>query len=351
MSELQIYLVALGVAAILVVLLFNWWQDRRVRRRMQAHMPVVEHDPLLDGGLVGTPSDSRREPGLAGSESIPVTAVGGQADASVVEHEEPDPTCEVVIEVTFAGPISAQDLMPLVQSLRSAGRKPVRIFVQDTEGQLSRRLQADVAYQSMHLAVLLANRSGALSAIEWSQVWNRVQSLADQIEATVEGPDQQTVLEAAARLDDTCAALDTQVGLTVLLGKSRPVAEVTGAARAMGFVPSEGRLAWMGDHGMECFTLSRADGEPFDAGMATVDRLSLLLDVPCSPADPRGFGRMMDVGVELAQRLGADLVDDQNRPVQAGTDATIDERLQVLHAQLEAAGLKAGSLRARRVFS
>jgi hypothetical protein len=350
MSELQIYLVALGVAAILVVLIFNWWQDRRVRRRMQAHMPVVEQDPLLDGGL-GTLAESRREPGLAGPESTPLAAAAGPADGVVAEHEEPDPSCEVVIEVTFAGPISAQDLMPLVQSLRSAGRKPVRIFVQDTEGQLSRRLQADVAYQSMHLAVLLANRSGPLSAIEWSQVWNRVQSLADQIEATVEGPDQQTVLEAAARLDDTCAALDTQVGLTVLLGKSRPVAEVTGAARAMGFVPWEGRLAWMGDHGMECFTLSRADGEPFDAGMATVDRLSLLLDVPCSPADPRGFGRMMDVGVELAQRLGADLVDDQNRPVQAGTDASIDERLQVLHAQLEAAGLKAGSLRARRVFS
>ena len=350
MSELQIYLVALGVAAILVVLVFNWWQDRRVRRRMQAHMPVVDQDPLLDGGLADL-SESRREPGLAGAGAAPGTAVSGQADGVPPEHEEPDPTCEVVIEVAFAGPISAQDLMPLMPPLRSAGRKPVRIFVQDTEGQLSRRLQADVAYQSMHLAVLLANRSGALSAIEWSQIWNRVQSLADQIEATVEGPDQQTVLEAAARLDDTCAALDTQVGLTLLLGRSRPVAEVTGAARAMGFVTAEGRLAWMGDHGMECFTLSRADGEPFDAGMATVDRLSLLLDVPCSPADPRGFGRMMDVGVELAQRLGADLVDDQNRPVQAGTDATIDERLQVLHAQLEAAGLKAGSLRARRVFS
>ena len=60
---------------------------------------------------------------------------------------------------------------------------------------------------------------------------------------------------------------------------------------------------------------------------------------------------MMDVGIELAQRLGADLVDDQNRPVQPGSDAAIDERLQVLYTQLEAAGLKAGSQRARRVFS
>ena len=39
MSELQLYLIVLGVAVILLLLGFNWFQDLRVRRRMQAELP------------------------------------------------------------------------------------------------------------------------------------------------------------------------------------------------------------------------------------------------------------------------------------------------------------------------
>lgn len=50
MSDLQIGLIALGVLLILLVLGFNWWQDRRVRRKMQSHFPTSEQDPLLGAG-------------------------------------------------------------------------------------------------------------------------------------------------------------------------------------------------------------------------------------------------------------------------------------------------------------
>jgi hypothetical protein len=355
MSELQIYLIVIGAAIIVLLLGFNWFQDRRVRRRMQAQMPVIEQDPLL--GESFSTSVARREPGLGG-----VDAVSEEAEASalrvtdahpeaVSDEQGPDPSTEVVIEITFQGPMLGEDLVPLLHPLRSAGRKSVRIFAQDSEGQLDSRLHADVQYVSVHLAVLLANRSGALSAIEWSQIWNRAQGLADQLESSIEGPDQQHVLDAASRLDDACAVLDTQVGLTLLLGSMRPVSEVTAAAQSMGFVPFNGGLAWLGDYGLVCFSLSRADAESFDAGMARVDRLTLLLDVPCSPVDTRAFGKMAEVGFELARRVGGELVDDQLRPLQQGADVAIDEKLKTLYAQLEKAGFAAGSPRARRVFA
>ncbi len=353
MSELQTYLIIVGLVVILLVLGFNWWQDRRVRRRMQVHMPVIDQDPLLNDSA--TSSALRVEPGLGGASAGFAGTVNQSVEQAhpdaAADQEESDPTSEVVIEITFQGPMTGEDLLQLVHPLRSAGRKAVRIFAQDTEGHLSSRILPDASYLSVQLAVLLANRSGALSAIEWSQIWNRAHSLADQLECTIEGPDQQTVLEQASRLDDLCAGLDTQVGLTLLLGNTRPVHDVTAAARNMGFVPIDGRLAWLGDHGMVCFSLSRADSESFDAGMAGVDRLSLLLDVPCSPPEARAFGRMIEVGFELAQRIGAELVDDQGHPLQAGADAAIDERLQILYVQLEAAGLSAASPRARRVFA
>ncbi len=354
MSELQIYLIVVGAAVILLLLVFNWWQDRRVRRRMQANLPIIEQDPLLGEGSPAH-SSSRQEPGLGATgmtqAQVLANAVAYSHPLTLRDQEESDQSSEVVIEITFQGPMTGVDLLQLVQPLRTAGRKAVRVFAQDAEGQLTLRIEPDVNYVSVQLAVLLANRSGPLSAIEWSQIWNRAHSLADQLECTIEGPDQQTVLEMASRLDDLCAGLDMQVGLTLLLGSTRPVQDVTAAARNMGFVPMDGRLAWLGDHGMVCFTLSRADAASFDAGMAGVDRLSLLLDVPSSPADARAFGRMVDVGVELGQRIGAELVDDQGRPLQAGADVAIDERLQILCKQLQAVGLEAASPRARRVFA
>lgn len=351
MSELQIYLIVIGAGIIVLLLAFNWFQDRRVRRRMQAQMPVIDQDPLL--GDAQTSGGARREPGLGGVSytSDPAQMEGALHPDAELDAQEPDPTTEVVIEIAFQGPMLGVDLLPLLQPLRTAGRKTVRVFAQETEGQLVSHLQSDGQYVSVHLAVLLANRSGSLSAIEWSQIWNRAQGLADQLECSIEGPDQQHVLEAALRLDDTCAALDTLVGLTLLLGSSRPVSDVTAAAQSMGFVPLNGGLAWLGEYGLVCFSLTRADAESFDAGMASVDRLNLLLDVPCSPVDTRAFGKMVEVGVELARRVGAELVDDQLRPLQAGADVAIDEKLKTIYAQLETAGFPAGSPRARRVFA
>jgi hypothetical protein len=362
MSDLQIGLIVLGVLLILMVLGFNWWQDRRARRKMQAHFPTNEHDPLLGGtsqesssGTEHRPPSPRREPGLGARETAadPATrnAAAGSHGGDHDDADEADPACEVVIEISFAEPVRGADLAQVVQSMRSAGRKPMRVFGQ-TDGQRHRaRLRGDEQYSALQVAVLLANRTGPLTAIEWSQAWARVQDLGERFEGSIEGPDQQAVLEQAARLDDTCAALDTQVGLTLLLGAAQPAAEVLAVARDLGFVHDGPRLAWMSDEGLARFTLTRGDGVAFDAGMGGLERLDLLLDVPCSPPDQHAFGRMVDVGRQLAQRLRAEMVDDQGKPLADASIEVIDERLQTLFTQLEQAGLRAGSERALRVFS
>ncbi|OZI79417.1 cell division protein ZipA C-terminal FtsZ-binding domain-containing protein [Bordetella genomosp. 2] len=348
MSDLQIGLIALGVLLILLVLGFNWWQDRRARNRMQAHFPASEQDPLLGAGESRAGGESvRREPGIGMAGAAQAAEPSPDGD----DAEEPDPACEIVIEVNFGEPAPGADLLPYMQSLRHTGRKPIRVFAETDGGRHRARIHAGESYASLQLAVLLANRSGPLTAIEWSQAWARAQDLAERFEGTIEGPDQQAVLERAAKLDDVCAALDTQVGLTLLLGAPRGATEVVGLARELGFAPDGPRLAWLADNGVARFTLARGDGAAFDAGMSSVDRLLLLLDVPCSPADPRAFGRMVDVGRELAARLHAELVDDQGKPLVDGAETVIDERLQVLFGQLDQAGLPAGSPRAQRVFA
>jgi hypothetical protein len=354
MSDLQIGLIALGVLLILLVLGFNWWQDRRARNRMQARFPTTEHDPLFGAEATARPAapeHQRREPGMGGAGVPAATEAAAQApNNNADDAEEPDAACEVVVEIHFAEPVSGADLLGAVRDLNHVGRKPVRVFASTDRGRHRARLHPEEAYAGLQLAVLLANRSGPLTAIEWSQLWARAQSLADRFEATIEGPDQQVVVDRATKLDEFCASLDAQVGLTLTLNAPRTTAEVVGVARELGFAVEGGHMAWLADTGATRFTLSRADGGQFDNGMAQLDRLVLLLDVPRSPSDERAFGRMADVGRDLASRLQAELVDDHGKPVVDGMETSIDQQLQTLFHRLDQAGLSAGGERALRVF-
>ena len=349
MSELQIGLLVLGVVVILGVLGFNWWQDRRARQKMQANLPIVQDDPLLHSSSTG----ERREPGLShiGLSYAEGAEIAAESDAELDQGSEPDSVADAVIEITLPEPTLGSALMLRIEELRTIGRHPVQIYLQSEDGAFSTTIYPDKNYIAVQLAVLMVNRSGAITAIEWSQLWTAAQTWADKLDATLDGPEQDEVLKRAAHLDNACATLDAQVGLTLLLSAQRSIADVVGSATAMGFVMRDGALAWVGDHGMDCFTLARSDGEQLDVAMAGVDRLTLLLDVPRSPASPTGFARMLEVGLELARRVGGELVDDQGRPLVPGSEVAIDTQLQTLYSQLEAAGLPAGSARARRVFS
>jgi len=335
MSDLQIGLISLGVILILVLVCFNWWQDRRVRQRMQEHFPEADEDPLM-GGLA--PAMGRREPGI------------GSADAPVEDMTEADPVCEAVIDVVFSHPVSGAELQQAVRSIQKAGEKPVRVLVEH-EGGHTLRLREGNAYLSVQLAVLLANRSGALTDIEWSHLWTIAQDLAERFEGSVEGPDQAQVLQRAQALDELCASLDAQVGLALRLGGARSINEVLQAVKDAGFVSYSNQLAWMSEAGVPRFTLL-FDGVPAgDFQSAGVDRLDLLLDVPRSQADEQAFSRMASVGRDLASRLGGTLVDDQGQPVLENADHAIDEKLHDLYKNLEQAGFPAAETRTTRLFS
>lgn len=338
MSDLQIGLILLGVVLILVVLLFNWWQDRRIRQKMQEHFPEREHDPLM-----GTAPPGRREPGFGLRDP--------EEELAADDPAEVDPGSEVVIDISFAQPVASELLHAAVQSVHTAGNKPVRIFAEREGGGHRARLRPNENYASMQLSVLLANRSGPLTDIEWSHLWSMAQRLAERFDGVIEAPEQEQVMQHAKQLDELCAGLDAQVGLTLRLQGTLPVGEATSVLKEVGFLPYGTQLAWMADTGIPRFTVM-FDGVPVqDVQSAGVDRIDLLLDLPNSPSDEQAFSRMASVGRDLAGRLNAVLLDDQGRPLPDGTDHAIDAQLLELYARLGQAGFEAGTERAVRVFS
>ena len=344
MSNLQIGLVAVGVVLILIVVLFNWWQDRRIRRKMQEHFPEAVEDPLMGG--VPQPG-VRREPGLGAF----APAADGDADPAADDEAEVDPACEVVMDIGFHQPVPSDQLYAALHGVQKVGNKPVRMFAEREGGGHRARLRAGESYVSMQLAVLLANRSGPLTDIEWSHLWGIAQSLAERFDGSVEGPEQGPVLNRARQLDELCAGLDAQVGLALRLGGTRPVHEVTRVAKDVGFLAYGSQLAWMAESGIPRFMLLLDGAHVGEVQSAGADRVDLLLDLPNSPPDEQAFSRMVSVGRDLAARLHAELVDDQGKPVSEGADRAVDQRLYELYGKMEQAGFPAGSERALRVFS
>jgi len=339
MSDLQIALILLGILLILLVVVFNWWQDRRIRQQMQSQFPDGDTDPLMSQ----LSEAERREPSMGRGE--PASA-DGEHDAAEV-----DCTTEAVIDISFSQPVQAQALAQALQGVQRVGGKPVRYFAECEGGGHRARLRAGESYSSMQLAVLLANRSGPLSAIEWSQLWTAAQSLAQQFDASVEGPEQNDVLRRAAALDNACADLDALVGISVRLPGPLPASKVIQAVRDAGFLTYGQQLAWLADSGQPRFTAMFDSANPNDIQSASVERIDLLLDLPNSPADDHAFSRMATVARDLAGRLDGVVLDDQGRPLPESADQNIDEQLSNLYRRLDEAGFTAGQERTGRVFS
>ncbi len=382
MSNLQLALIAIGIVLILLVLLFNWWQDQRVRRQMHDQFSMGDehdNDVLLKDRKPVAPTQkvpagkqekraaaSRQDPVFADNEpassatfAIPAVAAAAAVGASgavqdpedLHDEESVDDMTEGVIELHFATPVSGADLHRYTRNALQAGSKPLRYFAESEEGLHRAQLRPDENYVTLQMAVLLANRAGALGEIEWSQAWAKADDIAHEFDASVESPDVPALLRRAEKLDQVCANLDTQVGLTVQLAQPRPVRSVIDVARAKGFTEYRNGLAWMNHDGLPRFVLLLAGEHADDPANAGVNRVDLLLDVPCSPPDDTPFARMMAVARDLALSLDGQLVDDSGRPVMEGSEHAIDEQIRGIYEELEQQGLQAGSPRALRVFS
>lgn len=329
------WLVLLGILLIFIVVLVNWWQDRRVRRSMQARFPEAAHDPLMGS----TPA--RREPGFG---QPPVNQASGPLD-------EVDPGIEAVIDIHFPQPVPGHELAEPLAGRPAGVAKPVRLFAQTPSGDHQQRLRPDETYSSLQMAVLLSNRNGALSDIEWSHLWAWAQSLAERFDGTVEGPEQADVVQQAQALDQLCSELDAQVMLFLKPQEQLTAEQGLEALREAGFLPYGDLLAWMSETGVPRFTVSlnTRPAEPDKPQLA--DQLVLLLDLPQTGADEQAFSRMASVGRDLAARLKAELLDDQGRPLSGQAFDAIDQQLFQLYQKLDEAGYPAGSARTIRLFS
>lgn len=329
MNDLQILLISAGVVLIVIVLAYNGWQEWRARRSMQKGMANDRHDVLMQ-------QDARREPTMQQAADI---------RSEPEENQEIDALCESVIDINLLNPVSGEKIMQALVGLDKVCGKPIRAFFSGDDGDHKTRIRADKEYKLIQLAVLLANRNGPLTEIDWSHLWSFAQNLADYFDATLEAPDQSEVVSKAKQLDALCASMDAQVGLILQLEQAISPRDLDAVAATNGFVNIRDSWVLLTDNNMPRFTLL------VDNSADQIHRVDLVLDVPNSMPDGSAFSHMVGIGRHLASALNAHLLDDQGRTFQDSSAAAIDKQLNDLYDKLDNAGFVAGTARCARVFA
>ena len=392
-SPLQLGLIVAGVLLVIGVVIYNWWLERRVRRRISAaFQPAASTSGASAASqrvepTLRTASEMPREPAGNGTAAYRPPVADGQESSfappmDVIAHDDvgeaeatadaepmarsvevegsggrkPDPEIECIVMLQPAKPVGVG---AFASGLHARLGKRLRWFGRHTPDAPWQGLAADTRGEFVELAacLLLADRNGAASRAQLDTFVRVMGDLAPHLPAAMSVPDAAAETERAETLDRLCADLDVQVGLTVLVKEPSgvPGTKLRGIAEAAGFkLAPGGRFEWaQEDTGAVHYSLTNLRNEPFTVDslrLSATNGVVLVLDVPRVTDPPRTFDQMKLTAKRLAHNLGAELVDDNKRPLDDAALASIRKQVEGAAEALRESGIEPGSPRALALF-
>jgi ZipA, C-terminal FtsZ-binding domain len=413
MTSLQLGLIAGGVALVVGVVIYNWLQERRIRRRIDAAFgnprpgrPSTEDALASDGRTQGrvepsfAPDDARpamrrsvaaganhenrpvggddaadeaweapvdvisRTPVDVAGETVPHALADGSAASSLGARQPagatgsslPDPDIECIVTLQPVRPVPAG---AVGAGMHARLGKPLRWFGRRGAGLPWQLLKADSVGEFSELAacMLLADRAGPASALQIEAFIALAGQIAPSLPAAFAAPEPAREADRAEALDRICGDLDVQIGLTLL--KSGPAGipgtRLRGVAEAAGFrLTDAGRFdCAQEENGNVLYSMQNFDAEPFSADIlraATTPGVVMLLDVPRVTDPARVFDQMKLAARRIAQNLDATLVDDNRRVLDDAALAAIRQQVHTAAAALREVNIEPGSARALALF-
>jgi hypothetical protein len=343
MSGFTVGLAILGGLLLAAIVGWNAWTTRRNTPR-QPEVAVV--------AAVADVAQERSEPvfddSLAPMAPLPLPEKKPGLDALI----------DGLAQIAVDAPVSGEAALAALPPTRRAGSKPFAIEGRNEftlEWETPRPGQRYAAFQA---GVQLANRSGALNEIEFSEFVMKTQGFADAINGAAEFPEMRDAVARARELDQFAGSHDAQLGFTL---RARNAAWSPGylqqnAAR-LGFVPGAipGRLVLpasvAGGPPLLGLSFSTQAALSDDPAHSAIREVTLSLDVPHVARSEQPFVRMRDAAVALAAAMDGLITDDDGRIIPAEALDAIGADLEHLYDTLDARDLSAGSAQARRLFS
>ncbi len=339
MTSFSLGLLVLGALVLATLVAYNIWSSRRNTPRQPeatvavATPPIERQEPVFDMPLAAPQPAAEKKPGL-------------------------DALIDVLAPIALEAPVSGEAALAALPPTRRAGSKPFAV-----EGLSDVTQQWEVPhpgrrYSAFQAGVQLANRTGALNEIEYSEFVMKTQAFADALNGTPDFPEMLDEVARARELDQFASAHDAQLGFTV---------RASNAAWSPGYVQQHAaRLGFVAGAipGRMVLPATTAGAPPllglsFDTQAAMADdpaqsalrQVTLSLDVPQVDRAEHAFVRMRDAASVLAAAMDGVVTDDNGQPIQPEALDVIGADLEQLYDTLESRDLAAGSPLARRLFS
>ena len=345
MSTLQIGLAIAGGLVLAAVLAHGVWTSRRNTPRQalpeapdaaaSAQIePALRQEPVFDSDLVHLPvPQPEKKPGM-------------------------DALIDVIAPIALDGPVSGDAALAAMPPTRRAGSKPFAVEGLNEATQHWETPAAGQRYSAFQAGVQLANRTGALNEIEYSEFVMKAQAFSDAVNGAPEFPEMLDEVARARELDQFAGDHDAQLGFML---RARSAAWSPGyvqqnAAR-LGFVAGviPGRMVLpAGVPGLPpmlglAFDTQAAMAD--DPAQSAIREVTLSLDVPQVDRAEQPFLRMREAALALAQAMDGLVTDDNGQPLPPEAMDVIGADLEQLYDTLDARDLSAGSALARRLFS
>jgi hypothetical protein len=253
-----------------------------------------------------------------------------------------NPVADCIVDLPLRDSLSGERILSLTSSIRRVGSKPIIFEGQNEQGEWEPIVTGE-RFASLRAGVLLANRHGALNAMEFSDFASYMEKLANHFEIHANVPEMQSTLQRARQLDAQCADLDAQIGLNIIASEALSTSDLSTLASEFGLTErGNNRFSLMGEHQEALFSVALGDAP---------NRLNLLLDVPRAPSAANPWARMLDCAQRCVARFGGRLVDDADKPLNKEALERIGSQLAQRYQSLSEASMVAGSPVALRLFN
>jgi hypothetical protein len=348
MTELQTSLIAIGGVIVAGVISYNKWQEFKARKSMERAFSSNHDDVLMQSGNMRT-DGMRYEPELGAEPYADLEQrEPGALDMTPVRELNVDRLIDCVVRLMPEEPVRGEKILATLMSLRHVGNKPVHFIGEFHDGTWENVSHGGV-YISLQAGIQLANRSGPLNELEYSEFVTRLRQVSDELGAEPEVPDMIAVMNAARELHQFVLDYDAQLGVNLQSnGAPWEINTLLQALERQGFdLRPDGRLVMPDGDGGVLFSLHTNASQAAE----TTSRLTLLLDVPCVMPERDAFGAMVACAKSLAARLDGTLVDDSGQLLSDPSLGEIAAQVDNFCDDMESADIMPGSVRALRLFS
>lgn len=267
---------------------------------------------------------------------------------------------DLIALITATKPMSAQALLSMKQEILKDLGVLTMLHGADLGNNWHRiddTSDQNQSFKKVVCSLQLADRRGPVSKAVINKFQFAMEAIGVEFEAYVDWQEAGDAAQRAIDLDAFCMKVDQLVSLHLIQGKT-PIhgTKFKGLAEANDMQLNNGKFYCFDDKGKGpvLFTLINADEQPFTAEslrLNIVRGATFQIEVPKLVNCEQTFNRVVLIAQQMANSIGAQMVDDNQRPLGTTQIEKIRQQLKVIHTAMVEREITPGSNISQRLFS